>query len=102
MSLIHYNNEDFDLLTKEGIVLIDFYATWCGPCKMLGPVLEQYSNSTDIKVIKVDVDQAEELAMRYGIMTVPTLMLYKNGVVTSVKQGFQTKDMLDKWIEENK
>jgi thioredoxin 1 len=102
MSLMHYNNEDFKLLIKEGIVLVDFYANWCGPCKMLAPILEAYNTRDDVVVIKVDVDSAEELARQYGIMSIPTLILFKNGVVTSVKQGFQTKEMLDKWIIENK
>jgi thioredoxin 1 len=102
MSILHYNKEDFDQITKEGLVLVDFYADWCGPCKMLSPILEQFVTRDDVKVIKINVDAAESLAMRYGIMSIPTLMLFKNGVVTSVKQGFQSKEMLDKWINENK
>lgn len=98
MSVIHGKKEDFELLTKEGLVLVDFYAEWCGPCKMLGPVLE----TLDIDVLKIDVDECPELAREYGIMTIPTLMLFNNGELKSTKNGFMPKEMLDNWINENK
>ena len=98
MSVIHGTKEEFDKLTKEGLVLVDFYAQWCGPCKMLGPVLE----TLDIDVLKIDVDECPELAREYGIMSIPTLMLFTNGELKSTKNGFMPKEMLENWINENK
>ena len=72
MEIIHLKNEDFNELIKEK-VLVDFYANWCGPCKMIAPELERVES--DIKVIKVDVDEYEDLAKKYGIMSIPTLIL---------------------------
>lgn len=98
MSVTHGKKEDFELLTKEGLVLVDFYATWCGPCKMLGPVLE----TLDIDVLKIDVDECPELAREYGIVSVPTLMLFNNGQLKAANSGFMPKEMLENWINENK
>ncbi len=98
MSVIHGTKEDFDKMTKEGLVLVDFYATWCGPCKMLGPVLE----TLDIDVLKIDVDECPEVAREYGIMTIPTLMLFNEGELKGTSTGFMPKEALENWIEENK
>ena len=81
--LLHLENEDFNEEVKEGVVLVDFFATWCGPCKMLGPVLEEIAKEqTDLKIVKVDVDQHESLAQQFGIMSVPTLVLFVKRKVT--------------------
>jgi thioredoxin 1 len=102
MSVIHIEKQNYDELIKEGIVLVDFYAEWCGPCKMLAPALEALSNQRGgIKVVKVDVDEQSDLARHFGIMSVPTLFLYKNGVVVAQRSGFQTLDMLNDWINES-
>jgi thioredoxin 1 len=70
--------EDFqDLISKEK-VLVDFYATWCGPCKMIGPILEEVNKEDNIEVIKIDVDKFNSLAQDYKIMYVPTLMVFEN------------------------
>lgn len=90
--LLHLNNEDFKNEVKEGIVIVDFYATWCGPCKMLSPVLEEVSDT--FKVIKVDVDKHEDLAKEFGIMSVPTIMIYKDGNIEKSLVGFMPKDAL--------
>ena len=72
--------EDFDKLIEKGDVLVDFFATWCGPCKMLSPVLEELSDHFErVKVVKVDIDQFEDLTRRHGIMSVPTMEIYKDG-----------------------
>ena len=102
MSLIHIEKQNYDELVKEGIVLVDFYAEWCGPCKMLAPALEALSSERDdIRIIKVNVDEQEDLARRFGIMSVPTLILYKDNNILSKKMGFHTLDMLNEWISES-
>ena len=74
------NVDDFEKLIKEGDVLVDFFATWCGPCKMLSPVLEEIVEKFPrIKVVKVDIDQFDDLTRAHGIMSVPTLEVYRNG-----------------------
>lgn len=100
--IIEGTKETFASLTKEGVVLVDFFATWCGPCKMLHPVLEELANEKKISIVKVDIDKNEELAVQYGVMSVPTLMLLKEGKRVSVSIGYQDKESLIKWIEENK
>ena len=80
--LKHINTaQEFEAEVKEGTVLVDFFATWCGPCKMLSPVLEEVANENpNLKVLKIDVDEVGELAARFGIQAIPTLMLFKNGL----------------------
>lgn len=99
MAVTNVNKQEFETLTKEGVVLVDFYADWCGPCKMLAPMLDTLSSQReDVKVLKVNVDTEGELAQSFGIMSVPTLLLYKDGEVVSKKSGFHTVDMLNEWI----
>lgn len=103
MAVIHGDETNFSSLTSKGMVLVDFFATWCGPCKMLGPVLEDLaSDRSEIEVVKIDVDENETLTRSYGIMSVPTLLLFKDGKVVSQKVGYVPKELLTSWIEENK
>ena len=93
--LKHINNRDeFNHAIKEGTVLVDFFATWCGPCKMLSPVLEEVSQEVDATIIKVDVDEAGPLAAQFGIQAVPTLILFKNGQPVETRMGYQNKNQL--------
>ena len=99
--LKHVNNRDeFNELIKEGTVLVDFFATWCGPCKMLSPVLEELSEENNVLIVKVDVDEAGPLAAQYGIQAVPTLMLFKNGQRVDVRMGYQNKNQLLAFINQ--
>lgn len=93
--------EEFNNLINQDLVLVDFFATWCGPCKMMGPVLDELKESRSVKVVKVDVDESEDLAKQYGIMSVPTLMLFKNGQLVSKKVGYIPLELLNDWINEN-
>ena len=103
MALVHGNESNFSDLTNHGLVLVDFFATWCGPCKMLGPVLEDLaSDRSEVEIVKVDIDENGNLAKSYGIMSVPTLMLFKDGQLIDQKVGFLPKELLTKWIEEHK
>lgn len=97
------NTEKFDeLLNGDKPVVCDFFATWCGPCKMLAPVMEEVSNEFSGKAVfvKVDVDENIDLAKRYGIMSIPVVCVFKNGEVTAKSVGYtpktETKDFLEK------
>ena len=93
MKIIHGNEENFDNLVNNGIVLVDFYADWCSPCKMLATQLEQLEdNRNNAKIIKINVDENQELARKYGIMSIPALMLFKDGKLIDNKIGYTTKD----------
>lgn len=98
MALIHYSNEDFKELTKKK-VLVDFYATWCGPCKMLSPVLDSLSSEVDIDIIKIDVDKYSELAREYGVMSIPTLILFENNIELKRTLGFMDKEKIKEFIK---
>ena len=96
MEIIHLTNENFKELIKEK-TLVDFYANWCGPCKMIAPELEKVESS--VKVIKVDVDEFENLAKEYGVMSIPTLILFENGKEVKRNIGFIDKDRIQKFID---
>lgn len=86
------NTFDKEVLQQKGTVLVDFWATWCGPCKMLSPLVDQVAaENNDIKVCAVDVDEAQDLAMRYQISAIPTLLVFKDGQVTNRSVGFIPK-----------
>ena len=97
--MIHLENENFDELIKDKVV-VDFFATWCGPCKMLGPVFEELSTEiNDIKFIKVDIDEHEDLCRKYKVMSVPTLIVFDNGKEIKRNIGFIPKDKLKEFIK---
>ncbi len=101
--LKHANESNFTDMTGKGLVLVDFFATWCGPCKMLSPVLEDLASDRDsIDIVKVDIDESMNLARQYGIMSVPTLVLMKDGKILAKTSGFQPKDSIQRWIDEHK
>lgn len=95
------NTEEFNALMNEDVVLVDFFATWCGPCKMLTPVLELVANKLDgkVKIVKVDVDESPDLAQRFGIMSVPTMILFKKGQQAAAFSGYMPEAMLMQNIE---
>lgn len=98
MEIIHLENEkDFVELIKEDKILIDFFATWCGPCKMLGPILEKVESN--LKVVKVDVDEFEDLAREYGVMSIPTLVVLENGKEVNRHIGFIDKNDLESFLK---
>ena len=88
--------DNFDELIKGDLTLVDFFADWCGPCKMLAPNLEELSD--EFNIVKVNVDEFEDLARRYGIMSIPALYLFKNGEVIDKKIGYQETEELRNWL----
>lgn len=97
MSVIHITNENFEaeVLGSEKPVLLDFWASWCGPCKALSPVLDEIAaERSDIKVVKAEVDENRELARKYRVMSVPTLLVIKNGETVSRSLGIQSKEKI--------
>ena len=99
--LKYFTNEmNFDEEIKKGSVIVDFFATWCGPCRMLGNVLEELSKEReDIKILKIDTDEFNELAMRFGVMSIPTILFYKNGEMINKNIGFCDKEKLINLLE---
>lgn len=100
----HVNKEEFEnLIKQEKIVVVDFFAVWCGPCQMLTPVLEDLSNElTEIDVLKIDIDEEQELAISMGIEVVPTVMVFKNGEKRKVLEGLRSKSEFKEEIEKLK
>ena len=104
MDYITLNQQNFDEITSKGVVLVDFWATWCGPCKMMPPNVEEIATEYKGKVTvgKVDVDECQELATRFGIMSIPTLIVFKDGEKKEVLVGYRLKmqiaQVLDKYL----
>ena len=97
--MIEINEKKFESeVLKEKKVLVDFNATWCGPCRMLKPILEEISN--DYKIVSIDVDENMELAREYGIMTIPCLIVFKDGKEVSRSVGLKTKEDIISMMEE--
>ena len=87
------DNFEAEVLHSEKPVLVDFWASWCGPCKMIAPEVEQVAmERDDIKVCKVNVDEEGELSIRYGVMSIPTLLIFQNGEVVTTAIGYRKKD----------
>ncbi|MGN1276255.1 MAG: thioredoxin [Floccifex sp.] len=95
------NTEEFNALMNESLVLVDFFATWCGPCKMLAPVLEKVQQTLNdkVKIVKVDVDQSPDLAAKFGVMAVPTMILFKNGKQVDAFSGYMPEGNIISKIE---
>lgn len=101
MEIIHADENNFNDLVMSGKVLVDFFATWCGPCKMLTPILEELaSDRSDTKIVKVDVDECEKIARQFGIMSIPTLIKFVDGQIIDKKVGFISKEELTTWLEQ--
>ena len=96
----HYSKEeDFNEIIKNK-VLVDFYADWCGPCKMLAMEIEKVASEIDIDIVKVNVDDEEDIARKYGVMSIPTLILFENGQELKKTIGFMPKDKIKEFIED--
>lgn len=95
------STEEYDALLKNNkSVFVDFYADWCGPCKMAGPVVEALAGiHTGVKFVKVNVDNNPEIAQRYGIMSIPTMIAFKNGEQVATSLGFRPQEELEEMVK---
>ncbi|MFV0246807.1 MAG: thioredoxin [Mycoplasmatales bacterium] len=94
------SQEDFKNDISNGVVLVDFYADWCGPCQQLAPELERLNElDSSANIIKVNIDEANEVASEYGVMSIPTMILFKNGNQVDQKVGVSKAEELQEWIK---
>ena len=104
MSVIHATEQTFAQEIANGLVLVDFYADWCGPCKMIAPVLDELATELEgtAKFVKVNVDNCPAISAQYQVMSIPTLILFKDGQIVQQTVGFQPKASLLSLIQSNK
>ena len=102
MAVGKVSDADFDseVLKATGAVVVDFWAEWCGPCRQIAPALEEIAGSLNgkVKIVKLNVDENPQTASKYGVMSIPTLMLFKNGEMASRQVGAAPKQKLEQWI----
>ena len=102
-----FNKDNFkqEVEDNAGIVLVDFFATWCGPCQMMAPIIEEmindYKDKKGIKIGKLDIDGSQEIASKYNVMSVPSFLLFKDGKVVNKKVGYCDKEELAQLVEKN-
>lgn len=103
MTEVNNDNFEAEVLQSDLPVVVDFFATWCGPCRMLSPVLESVSEDYEgkVKFFKLDTDKATETSIKYGVMSIPTLILFKNGNVSAKSVGALGAEELSEWIDAN-
>ncbi|MEI3612610.1 thioredoxin [Pseudogracilibacillus sp. SO30301A] len=103
MAIAEVTDQNFAQETTDGLVLVDFWAPWCGPCKMIAPVLEELDGDMGekVKIVKLNVDDNQETAGKYGVMSIPTLLLMKDGNVVDQVVGFQPKEALAELVNKH-
>lgn len=94
------NSNEFKEEIKNGVVVVDFFANWCGPCKMLAPIFEELGNEMEeVNFVKVDVDQSPDIAMTYKVASIPTVIVFKNGEKVASNVGFTPKEQIKEMVE---
>ncbi|MGE6896801.1 thioredoxin [Priestia flexa] len=103
MAIAHATDQTFSNEIGSGLVLVDFWAPWCGPCKMIAPVLEELDQEygEKVKIVKVDVDENQETAGNHGVMSIPTLILFKDGQKVDQVIGYQPKEALAELVDKH-
>ena len=105
MALINITDEEFEdsILKNSGVCLVDFWAEWCGPCKQIGPILEEISNemSNEVNIAKHNIDEEPNTPTKFGVRGIPTMLLFKAGELKATKVGATTKSNIVSWIKEN-
>ncbi len=101
--IVNDNNFDEEINNSQLPVLVDFWAEWCGPCKQIGPILEEIGESKKdkLKIFKLNVDESPNTSQKFGVRGIPTLMLFKEGKIVDTKVGSLPKDLLESWLETN-
>lgn len=104
MSLHHANDENFNKLVGTGITLVDFWASWCGPCRMFGPIFESVSNQvTDVNFVKFEIDDTNRATpVKFGIRSIPSILAFKNGELVEARTGLMDEETVMDWIRELK
>ncbi len=103
MAVLHVNTQEFNEIIKDNsVVVADFFATWCGPCKMIAPILDELSEkyADKVKVLKIDIDNETELTASFGIMSVPTVLIFKDGELAATETGARPLDYYAEKVEE--
>ncbi len=102
MALQHANDANFADMLTDGITLVDFWASWCGPCRMFGPIFESVSDQiTDVKFVKFEIDESNRrIPAKYGIRSIPSVLAFKNGELVEARTGLMDADTLADWIRE--
>ena len=102
MTVSHLNMENFrSFIEADKIVVVDFWASWCGPCRMIAPLLEKLSSNEGIEVGKVDIDENDALAEAFNVTSIPTLLLFKNGKLLDKRVGYMSYESLKSWVLNN-
>jgi len=101
--IVNDNNFDEEINNSQLPVLVDFWAEWCGPCKQIGPILEEIGESKKdkLKIFKLNVDESPNTSQKFGVRGIPTLMLFKEGKIVDTKVGSLSKNLLESWLETN-
>jgi len=103
MTVINITDASFasEVLETKGLVLVDFWAPWCGPCKMIAPVLDELAkhNASHAKITKINIDDEPQTADHYGVRSIPTVMLFKDGEAVDTKVGLQSKSQIEAWMQ---
>ncbi len=104
MALKHANDETFDSMIQNGLTLVDFWASWCGPCQMFGPIFENVSNiKSDVNFVKFEIDETNRRTpAKFGIRSIPSVLAFKNGELVEARTGLMDDETLIQWIEELK
>lgn len=103
MAINHiHSNDEFTQAINHDLVLVDFFADWCGPCQALGPILEQVSGEVDYQIYKINIDELGDIAGQYQVVSIPTMMIFKNGEMVDKHVGVMQRDEIMTWVNSKK